>query len=116
VAVIADGLLKELLDFREERDWRQFHTPRNLSTTLCIEAAELLECFQWAADSELSEDVRRERVAIEDEIADVAIVLSYLCHDLGLSLDDAVRCKLDKNRAKYPVDKARGNATKYDRL
>ncbi len=116
MALITASLLKELLQFREERDWRQFHTPKNLAATLCIEAAELLECFQWAADSDLPEVVRRERAAIEDEIADVAIVLSYLCHDLDLSLNEVVRRKLEKNRARYPVAKARGNAAKYDRL
>lgn len=109
-------LMAQLLAFRSERDWEQFHTPKNLSVALCIEAAELLEQFQWAKDSELIELVEREREPIENEIADIAIYLSYLCHDLKISLSDVVRRKLELNRSKYPADKARGSATKYDRL
>lgn len=114
--VIERELLEQLLAFRNERDWEQFHTPKNLSAALCIEAAELLEQFQWARDSELADVVEREREAIEHEVADVAIFLSYLCHDLKISLSDAVRRKLELNRSKYPADKARGTAAKYDRL
>lgn len=114
--VIERELLAQLLAFREERDWEQFHTPKNLSTALCIEAAELLEKFQWAKDSELADLVEREREEIEHEVADVAIFLSYFCHDLNISLSDVVRRKLELNRSKYPADKSRGTATKYDRL
>lgn len=113
---IEPELMTQLLAFRNERDWEQFHTPKNLSAALCIEAAELLEQFQWAKDTELDELVEREREAIEHEIADIAIFLSYLCHDLKISLSDVVRRKLELNRSKYPVAKARGTATKYDRL
>lgn len=114
--IIATDLLDQLLAFRKERDWEQFHTPKNLSAALAVEVAELLECFQWAKDGELSELVVRERTAIEDEVADIAILFSYLCHDLNIELDAAVRLKLEKNRQKYPVSLARGTATKYDRL
>lgn len=114
--MIENELLAKLLVFRSEREWEQFHTPKNLSAALCVEAAELLEQFQWAKDSELTELVESEREAIEHEIADVAILLSYLCHDLKISLSDVVRRKLELNRSKYPVEKARGTATKYDRL
>lgn len=114
--VIERELLAQLLAFRNERDWQQFHTPKNLSAALCIEAAELLEKFQWAKDSELADLVEREREAIEHEVADVAIFLSYFCHDLNISLSDVVRRKLELNRSKYPMDKSRGTATKYDRL
>lgn len=110
------SLMSQLLLFRTEREWEQFHTPKNLSIALCVEAAELLECFQWARDSDLQEIIERDRRNIEDEIADVTIILSYLCHDLGISIDDVVRHKLEKNREKYPADKARGTAKKYDRF
>jgi len=116
VPVIAKDILDQLLAFRKERDWEQFHTPKNLSAALSVEVAELLECFQWAKDSELSELVVRERTAIEEEVADIAIFLCYLCHDLNIELDVAVRSKLEKNRQKYPVSLARGTATKHDRL
>lgn len=109
-------LMNELLQFRSERDWEQFHTPRTLSAGICIEAAELLEHFQWTKDAEVNDVVAHNRADIEHEIADVAMYLSLLCHDLGVSVDDAVRRKLALNREKYPVDKVRGKSTKYDRL
>lgn len=114
--MISQESLDALLQFRRERDWEQFHTARNLAAGVCIEAAELLEHFQWAKDAELPEIVARNREAIEHEIADVAMYLSLLCHDIGVSLDDAVRRKLELNRQKYPVDRARGRSDKYDRL
>lgn len=105
-----------LLKFRADRDWEQFHTPRNLSAALVIEASELLEIFQWARDVEIAEIVISERENVEDELADVAILLTYLCVDLGVNLDSAVQRKLSKNSAKYPVDRSRGMAKKYDKL
>ena len=116
MALIDKELLQELLRFRSDRDWDKFHTPRNVTTALVVEAAELLECFQWSRDSELDDLIARERDAIEDEIADVTILLSYLCADLDVDIDAAVRRKLRKNEAKYPASLARGNAMKYDRL
>lgn len=116
MAIIAKEILAQLLAFRKERDWEKFHTPKNLSAALSVEVAELLECFQWARDNELEELVARDRIAIEDEVADIAILLSYLCHDLNIEVDVAVRSKLKKNKKKYPVNLARGSATKYDRL
>jgi NTP pyrophosphatase (non-canonical NTP hydrolase) len=116
VPIIATDILDQLLAFRKERNWEQFHTPKNLSAALSIEAAELLECFQWAKDGELSELVVRERTAIEEEVADIAILLYYLCHDLNIKLDVVIRSKIEKNKQKYPVSLARGTAKKYDRL
>jgi dCTP diphosphatase len=108
MASISNDLLRALLEFRKERDWEQYHTPRNLAASLCIEASELLECFQWARDAELPDIVSRDRERIEDELADVAILMGYL--------DVVVRRKLKKNADKYPAHLARGNARKYDRL
>ena len=113
--MLNDSVMMALLEFRRKRNWEQFHTPKELAAALAIEASELLEVFQWKADKEVAHllaSPARERVT--DEIADVAIVLSYLCHDLGIDLDAAVLAKLRKNEAKYPVEKAFGNAKKYD--
>lgn len=113
--MISDTVLKELLEFRRKRNWEQFHRPKELAAALTIEASELLETFQWKTDEEVTallNSPSRERV--HDEIADVAIVLSYLCHDLDIDLDAAMRSKLKKNEAKYPIDKSYGNAKKYD--
>lgn len=116
MTLIANDVFKQLLSFRKERDWEQFHTPKNLSAALSVEVAELLEIFQWARESDLAEIIARERRAIEDEVADIAILLSYFCHDLEIDLDTAIRTKLEKNKLKYPVHLARGNSKKYDRL
>jgi NTP pyrophosphatase (non-canonical NTP hydrolase) len=105
-----ESILPLILDFRHERDWAQFHTPKNLATALSIEGGELLENFLWR-DGEKSEDIlsdpeRMER--IRDEVADVLIYLLFLSNDLGIDLPEAVREKVVKNREKYPVSDYRG--------
>jgi len=114
--MISSALLKALLEFRNERDWEQFHTIRNLCAAICVESAELLDHFRWARDSEINSIIEQQQSAIEHEVADVSILLLYLCHDLGISIEDIVSKKLEINRAKYPVDKAKGTAIKYDNL
>ncbi len=113
--MVNDSVMTALLEFRRKRNWEQFHKPKELAAALSIEASELLEVFQWKTDEAVSHllgSKSRERVL--DEIADVAIIVSYLCHDLGIDLNAAVQAKLQKNEAKYPIDKAYGNARKYD--
>lgn len=107
-------LMEELLGFRSERDWEQFHTPRNLAISLSLEASEVLELFQW-------QDPRGEAVQallprLREELADVAVYLTYLCHDLGIDLETAVREKMLQNRRKYPVELSKGSAKKYTEL
>jgi NTP pyrophosphatase (non-canonical NTP hydrolase) len=114
--MISSTLLDALLKFRSERDWEQFHTVRNLCAALCVESAELLDHFRWARDSEIGTIAEERRSEIENELADVAILLSYLCHDLGVSTEDIVSKKLELNRDKYPVEKAKGILTKYNYL
>jgi NTP pyrophosphatase (non-canonical NTP hydrolase) len=108
-------VMTTLLDFRRKRNWEQFHKPKELAAALTIEASELLEAFQWKTDEEVTNLLNSpSREKVLDEIADVAIVLSYLCHDLGIDLDAVVLSKVKKNEGKYPVEKAFGNAKKYD--
>ncbi len=115
--MVSDELLQALLAFRRERDWSAFHTPRNLAISISLEAAELLEHFQWLVGDEDGLDTASERAdQIAEEVADLAIYLSYLCHDLGIDLDRAVRMKLETNERRYPVDRARGRATKHSEL
>jgi NTP pyrophosphatase (non-canonical NTP hydrolase) len=114
--MISNTLLDALLTFRRERDWEQFHTVRNLSSALCVESAELLDLFRWARDSEITTIVEEQRSEIENEIADVVILLSYLCHDLNISIEDVVGKKLEINREKYPAKSSKGTATKYNRI
>ena len=94
--------------FVAERDWTQFHNPENLAKSITIEAAELLECFQWSADAD------PERV--RDELADVLTYCYLLADRLGAEPAQLILDKLEVTRAKYPADKARGRSEKYDRL
>ena len=114
--MISKTLLNEMLAFRQERDWGKFHTVRNLASALCVESAELLDIFRWARDPEIKSIARQQRSEIESEVADVAILLTYLCHDLNISLEDVVGKKLVINRKKYPIEKAKGISTKYNNL
>ena len=111
-----EDVLKRIRQFRDERDWMKFHDPKNLAMSISIEAAELLEHFQWKTGEESSRYAADNREAIADEVADVAIYLFELADNIGIDLAAAIHRKLDKNAAKYPVDKARGVATKYDKL
>ncbi len=105
--------------FRDERDWAQFHTPKDLALGLTIEAGELAELFLWQSQAQsldaLKSDPAFQR-RLKEELADVQIFLFYLAQSGGVDLADAVRNKLALNAAKYPVDKARGKATKYTEL
>ena len=111
-----DTLRGGLRRFIAEREWQQFHAPKNLAMALSVEAAELLEHFQWLSEAEsehLPEDVLA-RVA--DEIADVQLYLIALADRLGVDIVTAATRKMEKNALKYPVSTARGNASKYNRL
>lgn len=102
--------LKEAIDrFNKERDWDQFHTPENLAKSIAIEAGELLECFQWSGKDYDTEAVR-------EELADVLSYCIQMAMVLGLDIREIVLSKMEKTAAKYPVEKARGSAVKYDRL
>jgi dCTP diphosphatase len=109
--------LMELRDslrvFAAERDWDQFHSPKNLASALTVEAAELLEQFQWLTEAQsrtLSEELRAN---VADEIADVFLYLIRLADKVNVDLLSAARTKMARNAAKYPLDKARGTAKKY---
>lgn len=114
--MISKELLARVLAFRAERDWAQFHNLRTLSASIALEAAELMEFTQWARDAEISAIVRDKREDISREIADIVILVSYLVHDLGIDLEEVVSEKLEFNGQRYPVEKARGSAKKYDQL
>ena len=113
-----DALQREAVHFRDERDWEQFHLPKDLALGLGIEAGELGELFLWKSAEQVRQDLEdaafRQRLA--DEMADVQMFLLYLAEASGISLPDAVRAKLETNAEKYPVEKARGSARKYTDL
>ena len=95
--------------FTEDRDWDQFHSPANLAKSIVIEAAELLECFQWS-------DEEYDLKHIKEELADVMVYSQNLLDKLGLDADEIVNMKMTMNEEKYPVEKTKGKADKYDQL
>lgn len=114
--MISDQLRSEILEFRRLRDWQQFHTPRNLATAISVEAAELLEPFRWATASDEDEVSIVKRHELAEELADLAILITLLAHDLSINMEDAVASKLQSNAEKYPVEKSRGSSRKYNEL
>ena len=108
--------IAKVLKFRDERDWQQFHDPKSLAASICIEAAELLELFQWLAPYEARRQAAEKKERVAEEIADVAIYLIELADVAGIDLAAAIEAKLEKNAAKYPVEKSRGVWTKYTEL
>jgi NTP pyrophosphatase (non-canonical NTP hydrolase) len=104
------ALQKEALAFRDARDWAQFHNAKDLAAGLSIEASELLECFLWK-DAKSADPAK-----IREELADVLVYALLLAHESNIDIPSAVREKLTKNAIKYPVDKAKGRADKYDQL
>ena len=103
-----EELIKEIEEFNKERDWDQFHSPENLAKSIAIEAGELLECFQWNNNYDKDE--------LKYEIADVMNYCILLCYQIGVDPKEIILKKLDKTRKKYPVDKAKGVSTKYNKL
>ena len=99
--------INRIRKFTEDREWDQFHSPANLAKSIMIEAGELLECFQWSDDGYDIEHVK-------EELADVLVYCQGMLDKLGLDVDEIVNSKMDKNEVKYPVEKARGNASKYN--
>ncbi|MBR2539777.1 MAG: nucleotide pyrophosphohydrolase [Mogibacterium sp.] len=103
-----DKLTQAYREFVEERNWGQYHTPENLAKSICIEAAELLECFQW--------DNNYDKEHLCEELADVLSYCIMLADEIDVDIEEIVLAKLEKNKQKYPVDKARGLSTKYTDL
>ena len=101
--MLRDETIRRVIQFRDDREWRQFHTPKDLAISLSLEAAELLEIFQWSG-------------ADREELADVLSYCVLMADVCGLDLDEILNAKVDQNAAKYPVEKARGSAAKYTEL
>jgi len=111
-----ENVLKKIRRFRDERDWMQFHNPKDMATAISIEAAELLEIFLWKTPAEVEQAARDKREHIEEELADISAFLFELADNLDIDLVKAIESKLEKNAQKYPVDKAKGKHTKYTDL
>jgi NTP pyrophosphatase (non-canonical NTP hydrolase) len=109
-------LTKKIIEFRDARDWKQFHKPKDLAISLLIEASEVLEHFQWKSEAEIEEYVKKYKNEIAEELADVFNYLLLMAHDLGIDLIEAERNKIEKSEKKYPIEKAKGKHTKYNKL
>lgn len=108
-----EDLLTRINTFRDMRDWRQFHNPKDSAISLSLEASEVLEHFQWKDEQEVQEYIKTNREDIGEELSDVLYWVLLLSHDLQIDLPEAFEKKMRKNEKKYPVKKARGKHTKY---
>jgi NTP pyrophosphatase (non-canonical NTP hydrolase) len=109
-------ITEKIKKFRDDRDWMQFHDPKNMAVSIILEASELLEHFQWKTIEEVKKYSKQNHGEIKDEIADIALYLFELADNLGINLVEAMDQKLKKNDLKYPIEKAKGKYTKYNKL
>ncbi len=109
-------ITKRIIAFRDARDWKQFHNPKDLALSLVLEAAEVMEHFQWKNPKEIDKYIKTNKGDIADELADTLYWVLLMSSDLSIDIRKALEKKLEKNEAKYPVEKAKGKHTKYDKL
>ncbi len=109
-------ITEKIKKFRDERDWLQFHNHKDMALSLVLEATEVLEHFQWKSSEEVVDHGKVSKEELSDELADVAMYLFELTDNLGIDLKKAIESKLKKNARKYPVEKAKGKHTKYNKL
>ena len=102
-------IIDKIVKFRDDRNWKQFHTPENIAKSIVLEAAELLENYQWGTDSVDIENIK-------DEIADIMTYCLYMCETYDLDMKEIINDKIEKNKIKYPVEKSFGKADKYNKL
>ena len=109
-------LTKKIALFRDRRNWKQFHNSKDLSISLVLEATELMEHFQWKNAQEMEDHVKKNKVEISEEIADVLYYLLLMSHDMKIDVEKALDRKIEINDKKYPVEKSKGKHTKYNKL
>lgn len=108
-----EELQRVVIKFRDEREWKQFHSPKELAIQLVLEASELLEIMQWKNGSELEKHLEKSKEDVADELGDVLHGVLLIAEEMGIDLEKAFLAKMQKNERKYPVDKARGSSKKY---
>jgi NTP pyrophosphatase (non-canonical NTP hydrolase) len=109
-------LTEKIISFRDERDWKQFHNPKDVALSLVLEASEVMEHFQWKNTEEMQIYVKEHKSEIAEELADVFYWLLLISHDLGIDLEKSTDNKIEVNKRKYPIKKAKGKHTKYNKL
>jgi dCTP diphosphatase len=107
-----ERLTATVVAFRDAREWKQFHNPKDVALSLLLEAGELLEIFQWQQGEAIAATAQQRRQDVADELADVLCYTLLLAHDQGIDLSDALAAKMEKNARKYPVEQARGSSRK----
>jgi dCTP diphosphatase len=111
-----EDLTTKITTFRDARDWKQFHNPKDLALSLVLEAAEVMEHFQWKNEDEIKTYLVSNKEAVSEELADVLYWVLLMAHDLNIDIGTAVDKKMQKNEEKYPIEKAKGKHTKYTDL
>lgn len=111
-----NSTIQRIQKFNEDRDWHQFHNPKDMALSLVLEAAEVVEHFQWKNTEQMLEHIENRKEDIADELADVLYWVLYMSDEFGIDILSALNKKMDKNEAKYPVDKAKGSNKKYTEL
>ena len=110
------SLIEKIKKFRDERDWKQFHNPKDVALSLVLEATEVLEHFQWKNQTEIEEYIKGNKKEIGEELADVLYWVLLMSYDLEIDIKEALKKKIAKNEERYPVDKSKGKHTKYNKL
>ena len=110
------SLTEKILAFRDQRDWLQFHTPKDMAAAIAIEASELQELFLWKTEVQQIEVAETKRERVGEELADIAVYLFELVDNLGYDLGQLIEDKLSKNATKYPIARSKGSSKKYDEL
>ncbi len=109
-------LIKIITDFRDKRNWKQFHNPKDLAISLSLEASEVLEHFQWKSSEEIQEYIQLNKAEISNELADTLYWILLMCHDMNIDISEALKSKMKINATKYPLKKSKGNHTKYNKF
>jgi NTP pyrophosphatase (non-canonical NTP hydrolase) len=109
-------LQNKIVAFRDDRNWKQFHNPKDLAISLSLEASELLEHFQWKTADEVQKHLEQNKDDVADELADVLYWVLLIANDLNIDVVAASQRKMDKNNKKYPIEKSKGNHKKYTEL
>jgi NTP pyrophosphatase (non-canonical NTP hydrolase) len=111
-----EALIKKITEFRDARDWKQFHNPKDCAISLSLEASEVLEHFQWKSKEEIEEYIKKNKKEIGKELADVLYWVLLMSHDLDIDIEKISEIKLKENAKKYPIKKAKGRHNKYTEL
>lgn len=114
--VTLDDLAQKIIAFRDAREWKQFHNPKDSSISLALEASEVLEHFQWKSKEEIEEYLKTNKQDVAEELADVLYWILLMSNDLDINILEVSEKKLIKNALKYPIEKAKGKHTKYNKL